>query len=129
TDIEQMLRQRLPRNIEMKSRFADDLWLVLGDATQLHQVLLNLTINARDAMPDGGLLTFTATNTVVDQPFEDKRVEVAPGAYVLFEVSDTGTGMAPEVLGRIFEPFFTTKEQGKGTGLGLATVFSVVKSH
>lgn len=129
TDIEQMLRQTLPRNIEMKSRFADDLWLVLGDATQLHQVLLNLTINARDAMPDGGLLTFTATNTVVDQPLEDKCVEVAPGAYVLFEVSDTGTGMTPEVLGRIFEPFFTTKEQGKGTGLGLATVFSVVKSH
>jgi CheY-like chemotaxis protein len=101
----------------------------MGDATQLHQVMVNLTVNARDAMPEGGTLTITAENTIVDAAQENNPASAKPGFYVVIKVKDSGTGIPREVLDKIFEPFFTTKEMGKGTGLGLATVLGIVKSH
>jgi CheY-like chemotaxis protein len=106
-----------------------DLALVMGDPTQIHQVILNLCVNARDAMPDGGTLTLTARNVTIDEQYTAMQPEAKPGSYVLLEVTDTGCGMTPEVAGRIFEPFFTTKGPGKGTGLGLATALGVVRNH
>jgi len=108
---------------------SDDLWPITGDPTQLHQVLLNLAVNARDAMPHGGTLTLSASNTNVDAQFAATSQEAKAGKYVLLQVTDTGLGIPSGVRERIFEPFFTTKELGKGTGIGLATVLSVVKSH
>ncbi len=108
---------------------SDQLWAITGDPTQLHQVLLNLCVNARDAMPRGGTLTLTASNLTIDAQYACTSNDVRPGTYVLIEVTDTGEGIAPEVRDRIFEPFFTTKELGKGTGIGLATVQTVVKGH
>jgi len=101
----------------------------MGDATQLHQVLMNLCVNARDAMPDGGLLTISASNVQLDETYAKMNVEAKPIRYVVLKVEDTGTGMPAGVLEKIFDPFFTTKEAGKGTGLGLSTVRSIVKSH
>jgi hypothetical protein len=101
----------------------------MGDATQLHQVLVNLTVNARDAMPDGGALTISAENHVLETDIQHNGAMILPGFYVLIRVSDTGTGIPPEVLDKVFDPFFTTKEPGKGTGLGLSTVLGIVKSH
>jgi CheY-like chemotaxis protein len=106
-----------------------DLWPITGDPTQLHQVLLNLAVNARDAMPHGGTLTLTAANITIDAQYAGTSPEAKAGPHVLLQVTDTGQGMPPEVRERIFEPFFTTKELGKGTGIGLATVHTVVKSH
>lgn len=105
------------------------MWSISADATQIHQVLVNLSINARDAMPYGGTLSFDVENFSFGD--EDTRMfpGVKPGLYVLMKVSDTGTGMPPEVKSKIFDPFFTTKEIGKGTGLGLSTVTSIVKGH
>jgi CheY-like chemotaxis protein len=102
---------------------------VLGDATQLHQVLLNLVVNARDAMPQGGTLTLEADPVEVDAALARGMRAARPGRYSLLRVSDTGTGIPPEILGRIFEPFFSTKGQDKGTGLGLSTVSGIVKGH
>jgi hypothetical protein len=101
----------------------------MGDATQLHQVLLNLTVNARDAMPNGGTITVTAENTVIEENTPQETNGLKPGFYVLIKVADNGSGIPKEVLDKIFEPFFTTKEMGKGTGLGLSTVLGIVKSH
>ena len=102
---------------------------VLGDATEWSQILMNLSINARDAMPDGGTLTIEAAFLLLNGTAEQLHPDARPGPYVVLKVSDTGSGMTPEVLDRIFDPFFTTKEVGKGTGLGLATVQGIVKSH
>src|SRR5439155_13893487 len=102
---------------------------VMGDATQLHQVLLNLCVNARDAMPKGGALLIQAENIVVDRKQVRMHPQPISGPYVVVSVSDTGVGIPPELQDRIFEPFFTTKEQDQGTGLGLSTVISIVKSH
>jgi hypothetical protein len=121
--------QTFPRNIRIKTKIADDLWPVTGDPSQLHQVLLNLAVNARDSMPKGGKLTIAASNATIDAQFAATSNGAFPGTYVLLEVSDSGCGMTPEVRDRIFEPFFTTKEVGKGTGLGLSTVHTVVKNH
>ena len=99
----------------------------MGDATQLHQVMVNLGVNARDAMPEGGIITLSAENVVIDE--RQATEEIKPGFYVTIKVSDTGSGISREILDKIFEPFFTTKETGKGTGLGLATVLGIVKSH
>ncbi len=118
-----------PPAIEVHWNTEKDLWPVLGDATQLHQVLMNLSVNARDAMPLGGRLTLEAHNHTIDAVTSVMSPGAVPGSYVRLQVSDTGTGIPPELLGRIFEPFFTTKEKGKGTGLGLATVFTVAKAH
>ena len=128
-EMEQMIRSIFSKDITVECVIEPHLWLVLGDATQLHQVLLNLCVNARDAMPNGGTLRLSAANLDIDASYASMLPESTPGQYVLLEVSDTGSGIAPEILDRIFDPFFTTKGVGKGTGLGLSTVHGIVKSH
>jgi two-component system cell cycle sensor histidine kinase/response regulator CckA len=124
-EIEAIMRDTFPRNIRVERNIASGLLLVRGDSTQLYQVLMNLCINARDAMPDGGAIRLEANNIELDGSTpEEKR-----GPHVCITVADNGTGMPPEVKQKVFEPFFTTKEVGKGTGLGLSTVMSLVKAH
>ncbi len=118
-----------PRTIEIRSQLESDLWPVNGDATQLHQVFMNLIVNARDAMPDGGRLRIEAKNTEIDENYSRMQPDAKPGSYVVVSATDTGSGIAPAVVSKIFEPFFTTKELGKGTGLGLSTVLGIVRSH
>ncbi|MFO1446936.1 MAG: PAS domain-containing protein [Opitutaceae bacterium] len=124
-----MIRETFPPAIAIVIRLASDRWLVNGDPTQLNQVLLNLAVNARDAMPRGGTLTLTVENTVLPDPDSADAGVTGTRHYVLIKVSDTGTGISPEIQERIFEPFFTTKPKGSGTGLGLATVHTIVKRH
>ena len=128
-EMEKIMRETFPKNIQTKLTFGRDLWPILGDATQLHQVLLNLCVNARDAMPEGGLIQLKAENLTLDEAAAQKLVGAKPGPYLLLSASDTGTGMPPEVMQKIFEPFFTTKEVGKGTGLGLSTTITIIKNH
>jgi PAS domain S-box-containing protein len=128
-EMEQMIRSTFSKDITVECVIEPHLWLVLGDATQLHQVLLNLCVNARDAMPNGGTLRLSAANLDIDASYASMLPESTPGHHVLLEVSDTGSGISPEILERIFDPFFTTKGVGKGTGLGLSTVHGIVKSH
>lgn len=122
-----MLRRTLGENIEIEFRHGPDLWRALVDPSQLEGAVLNLCINARDAMKGGGRLTMETTNAWLDDAHGTPYPDLSPGQYVLVAVSDTGTGIAPEHLARVFEPFFTTKEKGKGTGLGLSMVFGFVK--
>ena len=129
SELSKVMAQTFPRNIDIQTHFPPDLWTVLGDATQLHQVLLNLCVNARDAMPKGGTITLNAENVDIDQHFASMNPGAQLGPHVALHAKDTGTGMTPEVMEKIFDPFFTTKEVGKGTGLGLATVIGIVKSH
>ena len=124
-----MMGGTFPKNIAIESSLDPALWQVLGDATQIHQVLLNLCVNARDAMPDGGRMRLHAANLELDANYASMVPEAAPGPYVLLEVTDTGSGIPPEIIERVFDPFFTTKGIGKGTGLGLSTVLGIVKSH
>jgi PAS domain S-box-containing protein len=128
-EIESLLLETFPKNIRCSVVRPPDSWNVEGDPTQLHQVLLNLCVNARDAMPDGGELVVSASNVVVDAQFVSMHPDARAGEHVMFEVKDTGTGIPAEVRERIFDPFFTTKELGKGTGLGLSTTLGIVKSH
>jgi len=128
-EIEKITKETFPRSIEIKPNIATDLWTITGDATQLHQIILNLLVNARDAMPEGGTLSLRAANVVLDEAGARQHLNAKPGNYVIFAVKDTGTGIPPEVLDKIFDPFFTTKEVGKGTGLGLSTVMAIVKSY
>ncbi len=128
-EAESILENTFPKNIRLEAAAPNDLWLVQGDPTQLNQVLLNLCVNARDAMPQGGHLTIQVRNTRIDGQYAAMNPNVRAGPYVQIEVTDTGTGMPPEIIDRIFDPFFTTKEMGKGTGLGLATVQGIVRSH
>jgi CheY-like chemotaxis protein len=128
-DLRRIISKTFPRNIQIRSQMADDLWPVCGDATQLHQVLLNLCVNARDAMTHGGTLTLQAENIEVDAVYASAVPGARPGQYVVWRVLDTGTGIPPEVLDRIFEPFFTTKAPDKGTGLGLSTTLGIVRGH
>lgn len=128
-EIEKIANDTFLKNVQIRSKIPQDLWIVKGDPTQLHQVLLNLCVNARDAMPKGGRLTISAGNRLLDEHYASMSLEARPGPYVVVEVEDTGTGMTPEVMERIFEPFYTTKELGKGTGLGLSTSMAIVKSH
>lgn len=128
-EMEKIVREVFPRTIEIRAETQKDLWTVWGDPTQLHQVLMNLCINARDAMPDGGTLTITAENVEVDQNSARMYPDGKPGRHVVLTVSDTGTGIPDELREKIFEPFFTTKQIGKGTGLGLSTVLGIVRSH
>jgi PAS domain S-box-containing protein len=129
-----MAQQSLPKSIKIQPHCLDQdaadppLGMVFADPTQLHQVFMNLCINARDAMPEGGSLTMSAQNTSVDRATAQKHLQAKVGPYVVVTVADTGVGMDPAVRDRIFDPFFTTKEPGKGTGLGLSTVFSIVKN-
>jgi CheY-like chemotaxis protein len=118
-----------PKNIRLVVKCAPELPTVLGDATQLHQILLNLCVNARDAMPDGGTLTLEAQHAEVDAAFASSVPDARPGQYLALRVQDTGTGIPQEIIDRIFDPFFTTKSPDKGTGLGLSTVLGIVKSH
>ena len=117
------------KNVFIRSIVPEDLWTVRGDPTQLHQVLLNLCVNARDAMPGGGSLIVSGSNILLDEQYAGTHLDAKPGPHVVIEVEDTGMGMPTDVIDRIFEPFFTTKEIGKGTGLGLSTSLSIVKSH
>src|SRR6185369_7664677 len=105
------------------------LWLISADATQMHQVLMNLCVNARDAMPEGGAIFIKAENVFVDENYARMHIEAKAGRFLALTVSDTGPGMTPEIQSRIFEPFFTTKDMSKGTGLGLSTALTIVKSH
>jgi CheY-like chemotaxis protein len=125
--MEQMLRRTLGEDVEIEMRLAPPLWPALADRAQVESALLNLAINARDAMPAGGKLTIETDNAHLDEDYAAGNAEVAPGDYVALAVTDTGTGMSPEVLAHAFEPFFTTKEVGKGTGLGLSMIYGFAK--
>jgi PAS domain S-box-containing protein len=128
-ELERMVRETFPKTITVESFVAADLWHVRANVTQLHQVLLNLCVNSRDAMPDGGRLSFAADNVELSPEEAASIPEARPGQYVSLLVSDTGMGIPPEVRSRIFEPFFTTKPEGQGSGIGLATVMRIIKSH
>lgn len=128
-EIVKILRETLPKSIEISSEIPKDLWIISADATQMHQVLMNLCVNARDAMPEGGSISIKAENIFVDENYARMHLEAKPGRFVMISVSDTGPGMSLEIQSRIFEPFFTTKEMTKGTGLGLSTALTIVKSH
>ncbi|HWA87196.1 MAG TPA: response regulator [Opitutus sp.] len=128
-DIRALIEQTFPKSITLVEEVANNLWTIEGSPTHLHQVLLNLCVNARDAMPRGGVLRLRAANQTLD-PVEAQSIPgIAPGRYLLLEVSDSGTGIPPEILAQIWEPFFTTKGEGKGTGLGLSTVRGIVASY
>jgi len=128
-EIKKIVFDTFPRNIYCEVKAARDLWMVDADPTQLHQVLMNLCVNARDAMPEGGRLEILLENTVVDEVYSGMNPEATPGPYVMLRISDTGSGMPKDVQDKIFEPFFTTKDLGKGTGLGLSTTFTIVRDH
>jgi signal transduction histidine kinase len=127
TDLSPTLRRIIGEEIEMVTTLPDDLWAVRVDPTQMEQVIVNLALNARDAMPQGGRFSIETANLVLDDTSATHDIEAQPGEYVLLKVSDNGTGMTEEVREHLFEPFFTTKEQGRGTGLGLPTVYGIVK--
>ncbi len=128
-ELSPILRSTLPKNITIRIEAAHDLWPVSVDSTQIHQVLMNLCVNARDAMPKGGSLDICTKNIRVDEHYAKLHPQIQAGTYVLTTVADTGTGMPPEVVDRIFDPFFTTKAIGRGTGLGLSTVVGIIKNH
>lgn len=129
-EVVNIARQTFPKNIEIERDISTrNLWTVYADATQLHQVFMNLCVNARDAMPHGGTLSIAAENLLADDNYVRMNLDAHVGPYVVITVSDTGLGMSPEVIERIFDPFFTTKGEGKGTGLGLSTAIGIIKSH
>ena len=128
-EMENIVKGSFPKNIQLVVRCDPELPSVLGDATQIHQVLLNLCVNARDAMPRGGTLTLEVERREVDATYASSVPNARPGQYLMLRVSDTGSGMQTEILDRIFDPFFTTKGPDKGTGLGLSTVAGIVKGH
>jgi two-component system, cell cycle sensor histidine kinase and response regulator CckA len=127
--IQQLMSRAIPKTIKIDLHLSGDLELVQADQSQLGQILMNLGVNARDAMPYGGTLTFLTSNAILDEAYCSDHIGVKPGRYVLLTVSDTGLGMEPETVAHIFEPFFTTKGVTQGTGLGLATVYGIVKRH
>lgn len=128
-DVEKIVRATFPKNITVEVNAEDSGWPVVCDVTQLHQVLLNLCVNARDAMPAGGSLTITLGNASLDEADAAMRSNAKAGPHLVLQVSDTGEGIPPEIMDKIFDPFFTTKEAGSGTGLGLATVLGIVENH
>jgi PAS domain S-box-containing protein len=128
-ELKTMIQETFPRSIQFQKKVADGLWPILGDPTQLHQLLMNLSLNARDAMPQGGTLSIDVENVVLDEMYAQSNPEAKPGHYVVLRVTDTGVGIPEENLKTIFEPFFTTKELGKGTGLGLTSVLQIARNH
>jgi PAS domain S-box-containing protein len=128
-EMQKIAEETFPKSISVGADLADGLWVVSGQATLLQQVLMNLCVNARDAMPQGGTLSLTAQNVTLDERAARSNPKAHPGPYVLLTVADTGAGIAPEVMDRMFDPFFTTKGLGHGTGLGLSTTLSIVESH
>src|SRR6266498_251775 len=128
-EIVRIMKDTLPKSVEISYRVPGDLWVISADATQVEQVMMNLCVNARDAMPSGGAFSINAENVNVDENYARMHIEAKAGRFVAITVADTGTGMPPEIQSRIFEPFFTTKEMTKGTGLGLSTALTIVKSH
>ena len=128
-EIDHIVKETFPKSIEFYTDIAPDLWTVSADATQLHQVLMNLVVNARDAMPNGGTLTISATNVLIDESYARMNIEAKVGPHIVITVVDTGMGIPAKVIESIFDPFFTTKEFGKGTGLGLSTALGIIKSH
>jgi PAS domain S-box-containing protein len=128
-EVAKILESTFPKSIAIIVSIAKDLSPIIGDATQMHQVLMNLCVNARDAMPKGGSLTIKAENIYLDENYAQMHFEAKQGHYIMISVADTGIGMSPEVIEKIYEPFFTTKEQGKGTGLGLPSIRGIVKGH
>ncbi len=128
-DIETIIKDTFPKDIRFQISIPDDVWTLLGDPTQLHQILLNLCVNARDAMPEGGVLTIDVGNQLLDEQYVAMNIQATVGPHVVLSVTDTGTGIPKAIFEKIFEPFFTTKEVGKGTGLGLSTVMAIAKSH
>jgi PAS domain S-box-containing protein len=129
SDMTKMLRRTLGENIQLQFRFSMQPLFVNADAGMIDQVLMNLAVNARDAMPKGGKIIIEASAVIFDESIKDQYVQASAGSFICLSVSDTGSGIPPEILPKIFEPFFTTKEVGKGTGLGLATVFGIVQQH
>ncbi len=128
-EVEKIARDTFPKSIVVRTSVAADLWAMRGDPTQVHQVLMNLCVNARDAMPFGGALSLSAANATLDAQLTATNPRALAGPFVVIRVTDTGTGMPPELLEQIFDPFFTTKEIGMGTGLGLSTSLAIIKSH
>ncbi len=128
-DLLKVLRDTFPKSIEIRLEAPEHPWYVSGDPTQLHQVFMNLCVNARDAMPDGGRLVIGVENVVLDDTYAAMNADARHGAYIKVKVVDSGTGIPKEIRDRMFEPFFTTKEVGKGTGLGLSTTMAIVRSH
>ncbi|MEH2414751.1 ATP-binding protein [Nostoc sp.] len=128
-EIEQIIAQTFPKSIICQIDIPKNLWYVCADTTQLHQVLINLVVNARDAMPNGGILRIAAENVVIGEHSAQINIDAKVGSYIAIVVTDTGIGMSSSVQQRIFEPFFTTKEVGKGTGLGLSTALDIIKNH
>ena len=128
-EVAKIIKETFPKSMELSIDVSQNLWTVYGDSTQLHQVLMNLCVNARDAMPDGGNLSISAENLFIDENYSRMNLEAKSGPYTVITVTDTGIGIPKEIIDRIFEPFFTTKELGKGTGLGLSTAIGIIKSH
>ncbi len=128
-EVQNIIKDTFPKDIRLEFSIPNDIWTILGDPTQVHQILLNLCVNARDAMPNGGSLSVSVENCVLDEHYAAMNLEAKAGRYVQISVADTGTGIPPTLLEKIFEPFFTTKPINKGTGLGLSTVMAIVKSH
>ena len=124
-----MLERTIPKMVHIQIRIGHHIRPIMADPVQIEQILLNLGTNANDAMPDGGRLIFEVENSTLNDDYATRHFNVKPGRYVLLTVSDTGQGMDQETIGKIFDPFFTTKEIGKGTGLGLASVYGIVKNH